>query len=111
MSTSTKAKNAAVPSAAITATITTTTSVNISMPEVVREMMKQRMAAGGYENASEYVRHLIREDLKRAAHEKLEAELLEGENSGETIRADARYWERKRTELTAKLGVMKATRP
>ena len=85
-----------------TSTKSTTTSVNISMPEVVREMMKQRMAAGGYENASEYVRHLIREDLKRAAQEKLEMELLEGEASGPPERADAAWWAKLRAELAEK---------
>ena len=91
-------------------TTTTTTTVNISMPVLVRDMMKNRMAAGGYENASEYVRHLIREDLKRSAQEKLEAELLEGEASGEPITVDDQYWERLRAELTEKLRAAKAKR-
>lgn len=90
-----------------TGTASTTTTVNISMPVLVRDMMKSRMAAGGYENASEYVRHLIREDLKRTAREKLEAELLEGENSGPLETIDDAWWERLRTELAAKLRAQK----
>jgi antitoxin ParD1/3/4 len=80
----------------------TTTSVNISMPEVVREMMKQRMAAGGYENASEYVRHLIREDLKKAAERKLEQELIDGENSGPPQRVNEEWWRQLRAEIAAR---------
>jgi antitoxin ParD1/3/4 len=95
MSTSTKA--------GATASTSTTTSVNISMPEVIREIMKQRMAAGGYENASEYVRHLIREDLKRASQEKLEQELLEGEASGPAEPWDARWLDGMKARLAARL--------
>jgi antitoxin ParD1/3/4 len=85
----------------------TTTTVNISMPTKIREAMRDRMADGGYENASEYVRHLIREDLKRVAHEKLEAELLEGEASGPAERADAAWWAKLRAELAEKVAQRK----
>ncbi len=81
----------------------TTTTVNISMPEVIRQVMKNRMAASGYENASEYVRHLIREDLKRAEEEKLDAMLIEAEQTGETHVADKAWWAKLRQELTEKV--------
>ena len=41
------------------------------------------MAESDFSNASEYVRTLIRADLKRHAREQLEAQLLAGLNSGE----------------------------
>lgn len=82
--------------------MSTTTNVNISMPKVIREVMEKRMAEKGFENISEYIRDLIREDQRRAAQMKLEEELLEGERSGPVERADAEWWARLRAEVTEK---------
>ena len=53
-------------------------SMNISLPESLREFVEERVAMGGYGTASEYLRELIRDDQKRKDQEKLEALLLEG---------------------------------
>jgi antitoxin ParD1/3/4 len=74
----------------------TTTSVNVSMPAKLKKVMQKRMAAGGFENASEYLRHLIRMDaLPRVpdTHEELEAELLAGLNSGPGIEVNEKFWQ------------------
>jgi antitoxin ParD1/3/4 len=83
--------------------MSTTTNVNISMPQVIRDVMEQRMAEKGFENISEYIRDLIRNDYKRAAQEKLDAELLESEQSGELITIDKEWWERKKADLRERL--------
>jgi antitoxin ParD1/3/4 len=54
------------------------TTLNVSLPESMREWIQARVAAGGFSSASEYVRSLVRDDQKRAAEERLEALLLEG---------------------------------
>jgi antitoxin ParD1/3/4 len=53
-------------------------SMNISLPEPLKEFVDGQIAAGRYSSASEYIRELIREDEKRKAAERLEALLLEG---------------------------------
>jgi len=53
-------------------------SMNISLPEPLKEFVDGQIASGRYSSASEYVRELIREDEKRKAEERLEARLLEG---------------------------------
>jgi len=53
-------------------------SMNISLPEPLKEFVDGQIASGRYSSASEYVRELIRDDEKRKAEERLEALLLEG---------------------------------
>ncbi|HXG68321.1 MAG TPA: type II toxin-antitoxin system ParD family antitoxin [Blastocatellia bacterium] len=57
------------------------TSLNISLPESLREFVEEQVKTGGYGTASEYLRELIRADRKRKAQERLEALLLEGLDS------------------------------
>lgn len=53
-------------------------TMNISLPEALKEFVDEQVGSGRYGSASEYVRELIREDEKRKAQERLEAMLLEG---------------------------------
>lgn len=53
-------------------------SMNISLPEPLKEFVDGQIASGRYSSASEYVRELIRDDEKRKAEERLESLLLEG---------------------------------
>ena len=75
------------------------TSLNISLPQSLKEFVEERVKEGGYSTPSEYVRQLLREDQKRRTEEKLEALLLEGLNSGEPIEITPEYWEKKRKQL------------
>jgi len=59
-------------------------TMNISLPEPLREFVDGQIASGRYSSASEYIRELIREDEKRKAEERLEALLLEGLQGKET---------------------------
>ena len=58
------------------------TSMNVSLPEALKDYVQERVAEGTYSNPSDYVRALIREDMKRRVEEKLDALLMEGINSG-----------------------------
>jgi antitoxin ParD1/3/4 len=53
-------------------------SMNISLPEPLKRLVDEQIAAGRYSSVSEYVRALIREDERRKAEERLEELLLEG---------------------------------
>ena len=59
-------------------------SMNISLPEPLKDFVDGQIAAGRYSSAGEYVGELIRADEKRKAEERLEALLLEGLQTAET---------------------------
>jgi len=69
------------------------TTMNISLPETLREFVDERVAEGSFANASDYVRALIRDDRVKRAQASLEAKLLEGLASGPPIEATDAYWE------------------
>jgi antitoxin ParD1/3/4 len=75
------------------------TSLNVSLPKVLKDYVEGQVSEGGFSTPSEYVRALIREDQKRRAQEKLEALLAEGLKSGEPIEAAPSYWAAKRRAL------------
>lgn len=74
-------------------------SLNISLPQSLKDYVEDQVSTGGYSTPSEYLRELLRRDQKQRAEEKLEALLLEGLNSGSPIEVTAEYWERKRSQL------------
>ncbi|MGB6554539.1 MAG: type II toxin-antitoxin system ParD family antitoxin [Candidatus Binataceae bacterium] len=68
------------------------TSLNVSLPKPLKDYIEDRVSAGGYSTPSEYVRDLIREDRKRRGQQKLESMLLEGLESGPSIKVDEKFW-------------------
>ena len=77
-------------------------SMNISLPEPLKQFVDQQIAAGKYSSMSEYVRELIRDDEHRTAQELLEEMLLEGlaEESDEMTGED---WKQVRAEAMSLL--------
>lgn len=59
-------------------------TMNISLPDPLKEFVDGQIAEGRYSSVSEYIRELIRGDEKRKAEERLEALLLEGLEGEET---------------------------
>jgi antitoxin ParD1/3/4 len=59
-------------------------TMNISLPDPLKDFVDAQITSGRYSSVSEYVRELIREDEKRKAEERLEAMLLQGISSPET---------------------------
>lgn len=57
-------------------------SINFTVPDDLREFVNERVARAGFSTPSEYMRHLIREDRKRAAQEQFEEVLLGRLDSG-----------------------------
>jgi antitoxin ParD1/3/4 len=79
------------------------TSLNISLPEPLREWIEAQIKRGRYGNASEYVRDLIRRDQERQAQERLEALLLDGVKSGPASYLTERDWAELRTDVAERL--------
>ena len=43
------------------------TTVNISVPDTMRDFINEQVAKGGYSTTSEYIRQLIRQEAERVA--------------------------------------------
>ena len=84
-------------------------SMNISLPEPLKQFVDGQIAEGRYSSVSEYMRELIRTDEKRKAEDRLEAMLLEGLNSAETELSPA-DWNDIRKEALAKVEAGKKQR-
>jgi antitoxin ParD1/3/4 len=84
------------------------TTINVSLPESMRDFVNQQVAQGGYSTISEYVRQLIRLEQKQAAQNKLEALLLEGLNSGEPIEVTDEWWRNKEKQLLERISQEKS---
>jgi antitoxin ParD1/3/4 len=78
-------------------------SLNISLPEPLRDWIEARVKGGRYGNASEYLRELIRRDQERQAQERLEGLLLEGVKSGATSPLTKRDWTELRANVAERL--------
>jgi antitoxin ParD1/3/4 len=59
-----------------------TKTMHISLPESLIESAKIQAEEGQYGNVSDYVRSLIRKDVRQREEDKLERMLLEGVRSG-----------------------------
>ncbi len=79
------------------------TSLNISLPEPLREWIETQVKRGRYGNASEYLRELIRRDQDRQAQERLEELLLEGAKSGPASPLTKQDWAQLRANVAERL--------
>lgn len=79
-------------------------TMNIALPESMKQFVQERVAEGGYSSVSEYVRDLIRADQKRRVEERIDALLLEGLESGEPIPVTKGYWDQKKRKLAERHG-------
>ena len=71
-------------------------TMNISLPDSMREFVDKQVSARGYGTSSEYVRELIRRDQDR---QHLRDLLLEGAASARTAPVDADYFEGLRKQV------------
>jgi antitoxin ParD1/3/4 len=60
-------------------------TMNISLPDPMKQYVEEQVSRGSYSSASEYVRELVRADQKRRGKDALELRLIESLNSGESI--------------------------
>jgi antitoxin ParD1/3/4 len=73
-------------------------TMNISLPDQLKEFVDEQLGSGRYSSVSEYVRELIRDDEKRKAQERLETLLLEGIESGDATEMTREDWTEIRRE-------------
>lgn len=73
-------------------------TMNISLPDQLKEFVDDQVGSGRYSSVSEYVRDLIRDDEKRKAQEKLEGLLMEGIQSSGSSEMRKEDWAEIRRE-------------
>ena len=73
-------------------------TMNISLPDQLKEFVDEQVGSGRYSSVSEYVRDLIRDDEKRKAQERLETVLMEGLQSGKPAEMTPQDWSEIRQE-------------
>ena len=74
-------------------------TMNISLPDPMKQFVEERVSEGEYSSASEYVRELVRADQKRKAKEELEQTLMDAINSGEPMEVTPEMWEELRQKI------------
>jgi antitoxin ParD1/3/4 len=62
--------------------MSTTSTMNIALPDALRAYVAQRVESGEYGNTSEYVRELIRKDQREQRIQRLRALVEDGLASG-----------------------------
>jgi antitoxin ParD1/3/4 len=67
-------------------------TMNISLPENLKEFVESQVQSGNYSTVSEFMRELVRREQKERLREQLEQRLLEGLNSGEGIESTPEMW-------------------
>lgn len=68
-------------------------TMNVSLPDLMREWVDQQIQSGHYSNASDYVRDLIRRDQEYLdKREILVQALIAGEESGKSTRTIEDIW-------------------
>ncbi len=74
-------------------------SVSISLPDHLKDLIEAKVREGGYGDSSQYLYHLICQDIAQAIPENLEQQLLEGLKSGTPVEVTDEWWEQKRAQL------------
>ena len=82
-------------------------TMNISLPDQLKEFVDDQVGSGRYSSVSEYVRELIRDDEKRKLQDKLEAMLMEGIQSGAPTDMTRQDWADIRSEALKQLEARK----
>ncbi|HJU21410.1 MAG TPA: type II toxin-antitoxin system ParD family antitoxin [Casimicrobiaceae bacterium] len=72
------------------------TTMNISLPDALKEYVDQQVEQRGYGTSSEYVRELIRRDRER---QQLRSLILEGAESPIAGEADSAYFDELRRRV------------
>lgn len=86
-------------------------TMNISLPEQLKDFVDEQVGSGRYSSVSEYVRELIRNDEKRKVQEKLEALLMEGLQSGSPSEMTRNDWDEIRAEALKRFEARKNGKP
>lgn len=77
-------------------------TMSVSLPKELKEHIKRRVKQEHFGTPSDYIRSLVRQDLKRDERERLESLLLEGLASGPSTAMTAGEWKKLQAEVHAK---------
>lgn len=88
----------------------TVQTMNISLPDPLKQFIEEQVSAGGYSSTSEYMRELVRADQKRKARQELEEILLTALRSGEPTDVTPEMWEELRAKIRTRLTARESTR-
>ncbi len=70
-----------------------TETMNIALPDVMRDYVARRVESGQYGNTSEYVRDLIRRDQQEQGLARLRSLLMDGLASGPADPIAQSFWD------------------
>jgi antitoxin ParD1/3/4 len=73
------------------------TTMNISLPEPLKDWVEAQVAERGYSTASEFVRDVLRREQEQAIRAAVDRRLLEASDSGKSTPMTARDWQRIRS--------------
>lgn len=85
-------------------------TMNISLPDPMKQYVEEQAKAGGYSSVSEYVRELVRADQKLKAKDKLEEVLLEALKSEPEV-VTPEWWAKLREEIRSEARLRDPARP
>jgi antitoxin ParD1/3/4 len=74
-------------------------NVSVSLPDHLKDLIEAKVQEGGYGDSSQYLYHLVCQDIAQTLPENLEQQLLEGLESGNPIEATDEWWLQKRAQL------------
>jgi antitoxin ParD1/3/4 len=74
-------------------------TMNISLPDPLKQFVETQVAGGAYSSASEYIRRLIREDQERRQREEIDLKLLEALDSEPSTPLTPEDWDAIRREV------------
>ncbi len=82
-------------------------TLNISLPERLKEWVEAQVAEGGYATASEYIRQLLRTEQRRETRRQIEDNLHEALDSGPSTPMTPADWHSIRREGRKRIAAKK----
>lgn len=77
-------------------------TVNISLPDPMKDFIESQVTEGMYGSVSDYIRTLIREDQKHRANVELEKKILAALDKGSYQEITPEFFERLKTRIASK---------
>ena len=74
-------------------------TIQVSLPESLREFVETEVQAGKYSDASEYLSQLVREEWNAKERERIRRALLDGLASGPPVEMTPEMWRQFRAEI------------
>ncbi len=85
-------------------------NLNISLPPSLKDWVQEQIDRGGYVNASEYIRQLIREERRRQGRMHIEKKLQEAIESGGPSPVNAATWKESEKRVQKRINAARKDR-